>query len=291
MKIILFGCGTLGFEALCFLGNDNVKCFCDNNPNQVDCIKFNKEVISFNELLTIKDEYIVVICASIYMDKAYSIMQQLEENKIQKYWIYEDLKKNTYMLSYKQRFEYIQNIEMMYNAKCEFFRKKVKEKEHQLEYLKNNINVKHMKKATGRLRKRQLELIEASDVLFKDLAKLKIHPFLYAGNLIGYIRHNGFIPWDDDIDFGLIRKDYEKLRNYCFLHSDDEEIIQIGKRKYKFIDNYDVFQIILTVPVKERIWIDFFSFDYYADDYLFKDFNIFDKNIKQMVTGLSLIHI
>ena len=29
MDIILFGCGVSGYEALCFLGEENVKCFCD----------------------------------------------------------------------------------------------------------------------------------------------------------------------------------------------------------------------------------------------------------------------
>lgn len=65
--------------------------------------------------------------------------------------------------------------------------------------------------------------------IFKDFKEIcennSLTYFGLAGTGIGALRHGGFIPWDDDIDIGLLRKDYNKL-------------IEIIKRDYS--DKYTV---------------------------------------------------
>ena len=49
-KLIIFGSGKIGHEALVFFGSENISCFCDNNPKLAGTEKYGKPVISFEEL-------------------------------------------------------------------------------------------------------------------------------------------------------------------------------------------------------------------------------------------------
>ena len=76
---------------------------------------------------------------------------------------------------------------------------------------------------------RKLQLCELE--ILKDFINIcKEHNLTYfgfAGTAIGAIRHGGFIPWDDDIDVGILRKDYNTLK---------EIIKKDYSDKYTFVD-------------------------------------------------------
>ena len=61
------------------------------------------------------------------------------------------------------------------------------------------------------LRRMQLRMLEMVALLDRVCRKYDIPYFLYGGTLLGAVRHNGFIPWDDDLDVGLLRRDYLRL--------------------------------------------------------------------------------
>lgn len=61
------------------------------------------------------------------------------------------------------------------------------------------------------LRKLQIISTRVLEELDRVCQLLNIPYFIYAGTAIGALRHGGFIPWDDDIDVGFFRDDYERF--------------------------------------------------------------------------------
>ena len=95
--------------------------------------------------------------------------------------------------------------------------------------------------------------------------------YLYGGSLIGAIRHNGFIPWDDDIDIALMRRDYEKLIS-ILKNKKEFNILYPGMKGYyyQFAKLCDPKTYVKEdgLPYVDGlgVWVDIFPLDEVPDD-------------------------
>lgn len=116
---------------------------------------------------------------------------------------------------------------------------------------------------------------------------LDITYFADWGTLLGAIRHNGFIPWDDDIDIGMLRKDYDLFidkapellaDNYTLQHflidaNTPTYHSKVRKNGTLFVEEY-----LENVPTHKGIFVDIFPYDYVPEDEESRKKN--DKTIK-----------
>lgn len=108
----------------------------------------------------------------------------------------------------------------------------------------------------------QLDILRNIDLFCKDNS---INYSLAFGTLIGAVRHQGYIPWDDDIDIMMTRENYEKFRSLykssdyplVDLKNDNTHPVPMGK----VYDSNTYFYYRKKIKRKYGLFIDVFPFD------------------------------
>lgn len=86
------------------------------------------------------------------------------------------------------------------------------------------------------LKEIQNESYKVLEMIDDICKKERIQYFLTYGTLLGAVRHNDIIPWDDDIDILMPRPDYERFIEYCIRNKD--ELIPFTIKHYRCCKQY-----------------------------------------------------
>ena len=122
------------------------------------------------------------------------------------------------------------------------------------------------------LQKKELELFKA---FARVCEKHGLRYFLVGGSALGAIRHKGFIPWDDDIDVGMPRKDYDKFMELQSEFEGTPYFIQNYKTDPCYVYNYGKLRDSSTTfieytyknhRINHGVWVDIFPIDGFSKE-------------------------
>jgi lipopolysaccharide cholinephosphotransferase len=87
---------------------------------------------------------------------------------------------------------------------------------------------------SNKLKKIQVIQVDLLNELLRVCRKHDIKLTVFAGTMLGAIRHKGFIPWDDDIDVAMTRENFERLQSIAETEFEHPYFFQTAKRDRRF---------------------------------------------------------
>lgn len=117
------------------------------------------------------------------------------------------------------------------------------------------------------LQKKQLEILKE---FIRVCEKHHLTYWLIGGSALGAARHQGFIPWDDDIDVGMPRKDYEEYLKLQYEYEGTPYFIQSWRSDPRYMYTFSKLRDSSTTYIESfwachhynhGVWVDIFPFD------------------------------
>lgn len=116
----------------------------------------------------------------------------------------------------------------------------------------------------------------------KICEKENINYFVTGGTLLGTIRHNGFIPWDDDIDVVMLRDEYERFLKVAPKYMNGNIRLVNSEIDHKYLYYYSKLEDLTTETLnalnkKEQIHIamDIFAIDGFPNNILLRKLHVY----------------
>lgn len=146
-----------------------------------------------------------------------------------------------------------------------------------------------------KLRRVQIEQIELIRAFVEICKSEKLVYFMLDGTMLGAVRHNAYIPWDDDADFGMPRPDYERFLSVASQHLTAE----VRLETYQNTDNYCYYfsrlasnknKIQITNRqdnIREFVWIDIFPLDGMPNGVIARKIHMFRLLYRKMMFQFS----
>lgn len=128
--------------------------------------------------------------------------------------------------------------------------------DNRLRILEAALDINSLPPAQGRLRDLQLSNLRLLQEVDRVCSKWGITYWLDSGTLLGAIRHGGFIPWDDDVDIGMLREDAERFTEIFNRKSHSEFYVE--PYHFKHFNLLKVYHRTLRY-----CFVDIFVYDYY----------------------------
>ena len=96
--------------------------------------------------------------------------------------------------------------------------------------------------------------LKIMDEIDRICRKHGIKYFLAGGSMMGAARHNGFIPWDDDIDVGMLRADYERFLDVCKSELPSHYHLQTNKTDRGYYDVLSKIRYSNSTAIRKTDW-------------------------------------